>query len=132
MSNEDWKSKPESYWKEKLTPEQYKVARKAGTEKPFKNAYHDERSPGTYRCVCCNTELFSSEHKFDSGTGWPSFFDGQLENIELKQDYKLFRKRTEVLCKNCGAHLGHVFEDGPQPSGKRSGVNSAAMNLEQK
>lgn len=132
MSNEDWKSKPESYWKEKLTPEQYKVARKAGTEKPFKNAYHDERSPGTYRCVCCNTELFSSEHKFDSGTGWPSFFDGQLENIELKQDYKLFRKRTEVLCKNCGAHLGHVFEDGPQPSGKRYCVNSAAMNLEKK
>ncbi len=132
MSNEDWKSKPESYWKEKLTPEQYKVARKAGTEKPFKNAYHDEKSPGTYRCVCCNTELFSSEHKFDSGTGWPSFFDGQLENIELKQDYKLFRKRTEVLCKNCGAHLGHVFEDGPQPSGKRYCVNSAAMNLEKK
>ena len=132
MSNEDWKSKPESYWKEKLTPEQYKVARKAGTEKPFKNAYHDERSPGTYRCVCCNTELSSSEHKFDSGTGWPSFFDGQLENIELKQDYKLFRKRTEVLCKNCGAHLGHVFEDGPQPSGKRYCVNSAAMNLEKK
>lgn len=132
MSNEDWKSKPESYWKEKLTPEQYKVARKAGTEKPFKNAYHDERSPGTYRCVCCSTELFSSEHKFDSGTGWPSFFDGQLENIELKQDYKLFRKRTEVLCKNCGAHLGHVFEDGPQPSGKRYCVNSAAMNLEKK
>ena len=132
MSNEDWKSKPESYWKEKLSPEQFKVARKAGTEKPFKNAYHDEKSPGTYRCVCCNTELFSSEHKFDSGTGWPSFFDGQLENIELKQDYKLFRKRTEVLCKNCGAHLGHVFEDGPQPSGKRYCVNSAAMNLEKK
>lgn len=121
-------------WKEKLTPEQYRVMRQKGTEPAFKGKYFDSHEKGMYTCAACRAELFSSDTKFDSGTGWPSFTEpANVENIELKEDSSNGMRRTEVLCKNCGSHLGHVFEDGPEEKGgKRYCINSVCLDLEKK
>ena len=114
-----------------LSPELYKVARQKGTEAPFSGEYWNNHEKGMYHCAVCGNELFSSETKFDSGTGWPSFTEpANLENIELKEDLDLGANRTEVICKKCGAHLGHVFNDGPEEKGgKRYCINSVCLNL---
>ena len=119
---------------EELLPELYEVARKKGTESPFSGKYWDSHEKGMYKCAICGAELFSSDTKFDSGTGWPSFTEPKnLENIELKPDYSGGMSRTEVLCKKCGAHLGHVFDDGPkEKGGKRYCINSVCLDFEQK
>ena len=122
--------KTDREWKQLLTPQQYDVARKHGTERAFTGEYHATKDAGIYKCVCCGNELFSSDAKYDSGTGWPSYWSPMSsEAISTKQDNGLFTRRTEVLCSACDAHLGHVFPDGPQPTGLRYCMNGFAMNF---
>lgn len=123
----------EEEWRKRLTPEQFEVLRKKGTERPYTGVYASSHEPGVYRCAGCGAELFSSDTKFESGTGWPSFTEpANLEHVELREDNSMFMKRTEVVCRHCDAHLGHVFDDGPGPDGQRYCINGCALTFEDK
>ena len=125
--------KSEEEWKKELTPEQYRIMREKGTEPPFTGKYWKEKEAGTYLCAACGMELFASDTKYDSGTGWPSFWEPvEKKNVETDTDVSLGMKRVEVMCGRCGAHLGHIFDDGPEPTGKRYCINSASLTLKKK
>ena len=124
--------KNDKEWRQLLTTEQFKICRQKGTEPAFSGTYWDTKEAGIYQCVCCNNDLFDSSNKFDSGTGWPSFDQAiSSQQVTTKEDSSLFMKRTEVLCNQCDAHLGHVFPDGPQPTGQRFCINSASLKLKE-
>ncbi len=132
VSPDDKVVKTETEWRESLTSEQYHILREKGTEKAHTGAYWDTKTPGIYRCAGCGQELFNSEHKFDSGTGWPSFWQPvAADKVDAKTDQSLGMIRTEVLCSRCGGHLGHVFKDGPKPTGLRYCINSASLKLQE-
>lgn len=125
--------KTEAEWREKLTPEQFRIARQGGTERAFTGVYYDNHESGTYRCICCDAELFTSDAKYDSGSGWPSFFEPWAKDrVTTKVDGSHGMQRIEINCARCDAHLGHVFDDGPRPTGLRFCVNSASLQFEKK
>ena len=129
----NWRNQPKSFWQERLTPEQFRIMREGATERAFTGALLNNKEQGKYLCGGCDAELFASDAKYDSGSGWPSFFAavarGQDDPIEYREDRSLWQTRIEILCKTCGAHLGHVFADGPQPTGQRYCVNSLSLKF---